>query len=79
MLRGLGRVVVDLKDTLSVTINSKNLEIRNVTDDPSQARQPITGKKEMRLLGYSRDPQITISQNDPLSLQINSVIAEVQI
>ena len=50
-----------------------------MTDDPSQARQPITGKKEMRLLGYSRDPQITISQNDPLSLQINSVIAEVQI
>lgn len=79
MLRGLGRVVVDIKDTLSITINSKNLEIRNVTDDPSQARQAITGKKEVRLLGYSRDPQVTISQNDPLSLQINSVIAEVQI
>jgi len=78
-LRGLGRVVVDLKDTLSITVNTRNLEIRTVTDDPSQPRQPITGKKELRLLGYSRDPQVTISQNDPLSIQINSVIAEVQI
>ena len=79
MLRGLGRVVVDIRDTLSLTINSKNLEIRNVTDDPSLPRNSISGKREIRLLGYSRDPQITISQQHPLSMQVNSIIAEVQI
>ena len=79
MLRGLGRVVVDIRDTLSMTINSKNLEIRNVTDDPSLPRNSISGKREIRLLGYSRDPQITISQQHPLSMQVNSIVAEVQI
>jgi len=79
MLRGLGRVILDLNNTLSVSINSKKLEIRNVTDDFSIPRIAITGKKEFRLLGYSRDPQIEITQSAPLSAQINSIIAEVQI
>ena len=79
MLRGLGRVIIDLNNTLSVSVNDKKLEIRNVTDDFSQARTAITGKKEFRLLGYSRDPQITITQSAPLPAQINSIIAEVQI
>jgi len=48
-----------------------------VTDDLSAARQAVTGKKEFRLLGFSKDPQVTISQSAPLSLQVNSVIAEV--
>ena len=60
-------------------MNNKVLQTRNVTDDFSVARTPITGKKEMRLLGYSRDPQITITQSAPLSVQVNSIIAEVQI
>jgi hypothetical protein len=79
MLRGLGRVIIDLNNTLSVSVNDKKLEIRNVTDDFSQSRTAITGKKEFRLLGYSRDPQITITQSAPLPAQINSIIAEVQI
>jgi len=79
MLRGLGRVILDLNNTLSVSVNNKPLEILNVTDDFSLARTAITGKKEIRLLGYSRDPQLTITQRAPLSIQINSVIAEVQI
>ena len=79
MLRGLGRVILDLNNTLSISVNSKKLEIRNVTDDFSQARTAITGKKEFRLLGYSRDPQITVTQSAPLPAQINSIIAEVQI
>ena len=79
MLRGLGRVILDLNNTLSISVNNKVLQTRNVTDDFSVARTPITGKKEMRLLGYSRDPQITITQSAPLSVQVNSIIAEVQI
>ena len=43
----------------------------------SQPRNAVTGKKEFRLLGIGKDPQITISQNAPLPLQVNSIVAEV--
>ena len=75
--RSLNKVIVDLNSTLSVSVNTKDLIIRHVTDDLSQARTPVTGKREFRLLGYSKDPQVTISQSAPLSLQVNSLIAEV--
>ena len=75
--RSLNKVIVDLNATLSCSVNSKNLIIRQVTDDLSQDRTPVTGKREFRLLGYSKDPQVTISQSAPLALQVNSLIAEV--
>ena len=75
--RSLNKVIVDLSDTLSCSVNNKNLIIRQVTDDLSQARVAITGKKEFRLLGFSKDPQVTVSQSAPLSLQVNSIIAEI--
>ena len=75
--RAVNRVVVDLLDTLSVSINDKNLVIRQVTDDFSVARTPVTGKEEFRLLGYSKDPTVVITQTAPLSLQVNGIIAEV--
>ena len=75
--RSMNKVILDLSNTLSVSVNNKNLIIRQVTDDLSLARQAVTGKKEFRLLGYSKDPQVTISQSAPLSLQVNSLIAEV--
>ena len=43
----------------------------------SQERPAVTGKEEFRLLGYSRDPRVTISQSFPLDLQINGMIVEV--
>ena len=75
--RSMNKVILDLSNTLSVSVNNKNLIIRQVTDDLSLARQAVTGKKEFRLLGFSKDPQVTISQSAPLSLQVNSIIAEV--
>ena len=87
--RQIPKVVLDLFSTLAVSVQgpsgtstTRDLVIRNTTDTVTggfMERSAVTGKEEFRLLGYSRDPQITISQNDPLSLQINSVIAEVQI
>lgn len=75
--RSVNRVIVDLLDTLSVSVNNKRLVIRQVTDDLSQDRTPVTGKREFRLLGYSKDPTISITQTAPLSLQVNGIIAEV--
>jgi len=36
-----------------------------------------TGKKEFKLLGYSRDPKVYVTQTKPLSLQVNGIIAEL--
>ena len=40
-------------------------------------RSAVTGKEEFRLLGYSRDPRVIVSQSFPLDLQINGMIVEV--
>lgn len=75
--RAISRVILDLYDTLSVSVNNKRLVIRQVGDDLSQDRTPVTGKREFRLLGYSKDPTITITQTAPLKMQVNGLIAEV--
>lgn len=75
--RALASVILDLNSTLSTSVNGTNLVIRQVRDDLSQQLEPFTGKKEFRLLGYSRDPQITISQEAPLPMQVNGLVAEL--
>jgi len=75
--RAIGSVYVDLNSTLACKVNSTAMIVRNVTDDLSEQLTPFTGKKEFRLLGYSRDPQITITQDAPLDLQINGLVAEL--
>jgi len=68
-LRGITNVVVDMKNTKSIKINSKPLNIE----------ESFTGKKEVRLVGYNRDPQVTIEQANPLFMHINGFITEVVI
>lgn len=75
--RGIGSVYLDLNQTLSCKVNDTAMIFRNVTDDLSQQLASFTGKKEFRLLGYSRDPQITITQDAPLNLQVNGLVAEL--
>lgn len=65
--RGISSVIVDFVNTRSASVNGNSL----VTD------QSTTGKKEFRLLGYSRDPQVVITQNEPLPFQINGLTAEL--
>ena len=66
-VRAVGTTVLDLKNTRSLKVNN-----RSFVQDSS-----FTGKKEIRILGHSRDPKITIEQDDPLSIQINGLIAEL--
>ena len=75
--RAIGSVFLDLNNTLAVSVNNTALTIRQVTDDMSKIRTPVTGKREFRLLGYSDDPQIEITQAEPLPIQVNGLIAEV--
>ena len=75
--RKITKVVLDLKDTLSVSVNGTSLIIRTVQQNQASAVTPLTGKEEFRVLGYSRDPRVTISQVAPLDVQINGMVVEV--
>ena len=66
-VRGITNVVVSVKGTRSMSVNSRPLSVQT----------PFTGNKEFRLLGYSRNPQVNITQNEPLPLQINGLISEL--
>ena len=66
-VRGISTVVLNMKDSTSVKVN--NRVINNITG--------FTGNKEVRLLGYGRNPQVTIEQVDPMPLQINGLISEL--
>ena len=65
-VRGITNVIVDVKDTTSMNVNSK------LAIDGS-----FTGKKEIKLLGYNRNPQVVIEQSDPEAMQINGIVAEL--
>ena len=77
--RRLALVDLDLNNTLSVSVNGTDMIIRTVTFDPSEPRKAVTGKKEFRPLGFSKDPRVTISQSAPLDLQVNGMVVEVAI
>jgi hypothetical protein len=65
-IRGITNVVVDVKDTESLKINSRPV-----------ISSTFTGKKEVRLLGYNRNPQVTIEQDNPSHMQVNGLVAEL--
>jgi len=79
--RQITRVNVDLLETLSVSVGSGGtsvpLILQSVTDDFSTGFAKFSGKKEFRMLGYSSDPRVFITQTAPVSLQINGMIVEV--
>ena len=66
-LRGITNVVVDMKATRSIKVNTKPVNIET----------SFTGKKEVRLFGYDRDPKVTIEEDNPLSMQVNGFVTEV--
>lgn len=77
--RSINKITVDFTNTLSATVNNKVLAVKRVNDDITEDPIPVSEKKEFRLLGYSKNPQVTITQSEPLDLQINGFVAEVTI
>lgn len=65
-VRGITNVVIDVKNTESMKVNSR-----------PAISSSFTGKKEVRLLGYNRNPQVTIEQDSPLPMQVNGIVAEL--
>lgn len=66
-VRGVSTVVLNVKDSESLKVN--NRVVNNIAG--------FTGNKEVRLLGYSRNPQVTIEQDDPMPMQVNGLISEL--
>lgn len=66
MPKGITNVIVDVKSTESMKVNSNVI-----------LNESFTGKKEVKILGYNRDPKITIEQDSPLPMQVNGLVAEV--
>jgi hypothetical protein len=66
-VRGISTVILNVKNSESIKVNNRS--VNNITG--------FTGNKEVRLLGYSRSPQVTIEQEEPMPLQINGLISEL--
>ena len=75
--RKITKVTLDLENTLSVSVNGTDMIIRTVQQNQASGVTAVSGKEEFRVLGYSKDPRVTISQSAPLSIQVNGLVTEV--
>lgn len=66
-IRGVSAAVVQFQNTKSARVNNR----------PLVTETNFTGKKEFRLTGHNRDPQITITQDEPLPFEVSGLIAEL--
>lgn len=77
--RRIVRAVLDLYETLNVKAKGTTILIRSVIDDFSQEPSKLTTRKEVYLLGWSKDGTVTITSDDPLPMSINGILLEVEI
>ena len=81
--RRVNKAIVDISGGLDITmkaqdLNSKELVIQQAGFTSGTDISPVTDKKEFNFLGYSKNPTITISQNDPLPLKVLGIAMELQ-
>lgn len=74
---GAGPMTGSVRGIVSVTADFRNTQSASVNNRPLVTDTVFNGKQEFRILGYGRDPSVTISQTDPLPLQVNGFITEV--
>ena len=79
-IRGIGKVVLDLKNADSLVVNTKSVSIGSklMPDNTNfTTLNSITGKTEVKMTGFTRSPRITIEQEAPLPLQVNGLVVEL--
>ena len=82
--RRIVRCIIDVADTLDVTLQSPNtasaheLVILQSGFTVGSDLTKQTGKKEFYFLGYDKSPTVTVTQNDPLPLKVLGMALEVQ-
>mgnify|MGYP003671815390 FL=1 len=76
-VRRILRASLVLNTALSVAVQGQEMIVRQVTDDLSLPPVAITDSKDFYFRGYSRNPTVTITQTDPLSLRILALALEL--
>lgn len=77
--RRINRVLIGIDSTLSMTVQGQAFVARQITDNLSQDPLPQTGKQQFYMLGYSRDPFVSITQDAPLPIRITGLVTEVSV
>ena len=73
----INRVLVNIREALSVSVDGTSLLIRQVNDDFSTQPTAVSDTKEFHLLGWQKNPTVTITQSDPLPLKLLGLNMEV--
>ncbi len=75
--RKIGKSVIELSSTYNVQINSNDVVLTETTLNTSSGLTSFTGKKEVYTLGYSLEPNLTITQSAPLPVRILGITSEI--
>ena len=75
----VGRVVLNVFETVQFAVNGYDFQVRQVTDDLSIAPTSKTGRYEFALLGWDRAGQVSITQEAPLPFTLLSIYKEVTV
>ena len=80
--RRISRAIIDINSALDLTVKaadttSKSLVVQQVNFTGGSDLTPVTEKKEFFFLGYSKNPTVTLSQDDPLPIKILGMSVEV--
>ena len=77
--RRIVRAVLDLNNTLNIKAKGNKVLIRAVNSNFANPPDPITERKEIYLLGWSKDGTVEITSDEPLLLTLNGILLEVEI
>jgi len=75
--RKIGKSVIELSSTYNIQINTNDVILTETTLNTSSGLTSFTGKKEVYTLGYSLEPNLTISQSAPLPVRILGITSEI--
>ena len=70
-------VNIGLHSTMQVEADGQSLVLRQVDDDLSEPPEAFTGFSEFRFLGYDQEPEVSLTQTDPLPLTILGLVLKV--
>ena len=77
--RRVVRVVLDLLETLNVTVNGFAVTLWNPGDDITDGLSEFTGRREEYLLGWDSDGRVTISQSENVKFHVTGAMVEVEV
>ena len=76
--RKIAKAVIEMSNSYNAQVNSNDVIITTVSDlNNADTIASFTGKKTVFFLGYSDEPNMTITQSVPLPLRILAITSEI--